>query len=121
MIYCTFISQENIYWRNVNVMYSLIAPSVPTNVSIVEIASTYVLIIWSPPEFPNGLIRRYIVSLTDSRGDLILNTTSTETSANVTGLNPFTQYGVVVSAETVEVGEATSSITFRTSEESECV
>ena len=88
------------------------------NVSITDIASTYVLIMWNLPEFANGVIQRYIVLLTDSRRESVLNITTTETSANVTGLNPFTHYGVSVSAETVEIGEASSKVTFRTSEES---
>ena len=43
---------------------------------------------------------------------------SVETSVNVTDLNPFVHYWVVVFAETIEIGDSSANITFRTSEES---
>lgn len=99
-------------------IYSL-APSAPRNVTVVDIASTYAIISWMLPEFPNGVIRRYTVSLVENGGRAEINITTTEISANVTGLRPLRHYWVVVFAETVTVGQGSANFTFRTSEESE--
>ena len=94
------------------------APSVPRNVTVIEIASTYVIISWRAPEFPNGNIRNYTVSLTERGGHFMQIVLTNETLVNVTDLSPFVHYWVVVFAETIEIGEKSENITFRTSEES---
>ena len=94
-------------------------PSAPVNVTITEIASTYILISWGPPEFPNGIIQSYTISISDRGGQHLSNVSTNDLSANVTGLTPFTHYNVAVFARTVEIGEASPTISFMTSEESE--
>lgn len=94
------------------------APSAPRNVTTVEIASTYAVFEWSIPEFPNGVIQRYIVSLTSVRDNTVTTVNSLELTANVTGLSPFIIYRVEVSAETVEIGEGSSSFTITTRQDS---
>ena len=93
-------------------------PSAPRNVTVLEIASTYAIISWNVPEFPNGIVRNYTVTLTERGGDFMRKIFSVETSVNVTDLNPFVHYWVVVFAETIEIGDSSANITFRTSEES---
>lgn len=94
------------------------APTAPRNVAVVDIGSTYANIIWLPPESPNGEMLVYTVSLTNSRNNGGTNFTSNELSANVTGLDPFVQYWVVVFAQTVEVGEGSSNLSFTTRQDS---
>ena len=42
-------------------MGMLIAPSAPLQLSSNRLTPTSMIISWSPPEFPNGIIRRYKV------------------------------------------------------------
>ena len=93
-------------------------PSAPRNLTVIEIASTYVVISWSAPEFPNGNVRNYIVTVTERGGHFMQNTVIADTSSNITNLRPFVHYWLVVFAETIEIGDSSTNITFRTSEES---
>ena len=88
---------------------------------MIEIASTYAVFQWEAPESPNGVIRRYILSLTDSRDSSVLSiniTYASELTANVTGRDPFVQYWVMVFAETIEVGEGSANFSFTTRQDS---
>ena len=100
---------------------TLTAPSAPTNVTVIEIASTYAVFQWEAPESPNGVIRRYILSLTDSRDSSVVSVyiaDASELTTNVTGLDPFVQYWVMVFAETIEVGESSANFSFTTRQDS---
>ena len=100
---------------------SIPAPSTPTNVAVVEIGSTYVIISWEAPLFPNGLIRGYTVEVLGSDDEVVSNVFTADLLAIVTNLSPFTHYRGVVSAETVEVGEPSLNISFITSEDSKLI
>lgn len=97
--------------------FAFTAPSAPTNITTLEITSTYAIIGWEAPEFPNGIIRGYTILLRGSSGDLILNTSTTDTASNITDLSPFIEYQVILFAETVETGES-ANISFITNEAS---
>ena len=100
------------------------APSAPTNVTVIEIASTYAVFQWEAPESPNGVIRRYILSLTDSRDSSVLSvniTDASELTTNVTGLDPFVQYWVTVFAETTEIGESSANFSFTTRQDGKLI
>ena len=96
-----------------------IAPSAPTNITLEEVGSTYAIVSWRVPDFPNGIIRQYILSVEDEDGALLSNISTPALSVNITQLNPFTQYQVIVVAETVDVGQDGADISFRTQESSE--
>lgn len=96
--------------------FIIIAPSAPTDITLIKIASSYAIISWFPPEFPNGIIQDYIVSLTGRSGELLSNISTIEMSVNITNLSPFMPYWVVVFAETVEIGEGSANFSFRTLE-----
>ena len=96
-------------------------PSAPRNVTVLEIASTFAIISWRAPEFPNGIVRNYTITLTERGGHFMRNVITAETSVNVTELSPFVHYWVVVFAETIGIGERSANITFRTSEESKLI
>ena len=100
---------------------TLTAPSAPTNVTVIEVASTYAVFQWEAPESPNGVIQRYILSLTDSRDSSVVSvniTDASELTTNVTGLDPFVQYWVTVFAETTEIGEGSTNFSFTTHQDS---
>ena len=95
------------------------APSAPRNVTLQDINSTYAIIRWIEPEFPNGIVRRYILTLTNTDDDgTERNITTGQLSVNATELVPFTQYWIVVFAETVAVGDGSSNISIRTLQDS---
>ena len=93
------------------------APTAPRNVTLREITSTYAIIQWEQPEFPNGVIRNYTLSLTTTDGTET-NITTDQLMINITGLDPFTWYWIVVYAETVAVGEGSSNFSIRTLQDS---
>ena len=74
-----------------------------------------------PPEIPNGIIQNYTVMVTDTRDNSDTNFTTMDLTANLTGLDPFVLYRVVVFATTVEVGERSSNFTFTTQQDSKSV
>ena len=75
---------------------------------------------WLEPEFANGVIRNYIVSVTDEDGITTnYSVNGTEQFTRITGLDPFTLYSVAVHGVTVEAGEPSMSVDVRTDESSE--
>jgi hypothetical protein len=51
----------------------------------------------------------------------VQNRVTADTSVNITDLSPFVQYWLVVFAETIEIGDISVNMTFRTSEESKLI
>ena len=94
------------------------APTAPRNVTLQEISSTHAVIRWTEPEFPNGVVQRYTLSLTNADDGTERNITANQLSINVTGLVPFTQYWIVVFAETVAVGDGSSNFSIQTLQDS---
>ena len=93
------------------------APTQPLNVIAEAINSTVVQASWQEPTFPNGIIREYIVNI--SNGDVVEASSTVAGdifSADLSGLRPYTQYSVEVYAVTVETGEPSDIATVRTSE-----
>ena len=92
-------------------------PTQPLNVRTEAINSTAVRASWQEPAFPNGIIRQYIVNISDG-GTVVASSIVTGDifSVDVSGLLPYTLYSVVVYAVTVETGEPSDSVTVRTLE-----
>ena len=79
---------------------------------------------WSAPETPNGVVRLYRVGyyrteegLGDTEAQQV-NTTST--NAELSGLNFYTNYTIVVQAFTVAFGPTSDAITVLTGEDGRC-
>ena len=93
------------------------APTQPLNVTVEAINSTAVQASWQEPTFPNGIIRQYIVYISNGG---IVEASSTVTgdifSVDLSGLRPYTLYSVEVYAVTVETGEPSDIATVCTSE-----
>ena len=107
----------NITWYSfIFLILYCIAPSAPTNITAIEIASTYAIISWATPEFPNGIIRSYTVLVTKNNGVLVSNMSTPEMAVNITDLSPFVQYWLVVFAQTVEIGEGSANFSLLTAE-----
>ena len=104
-------------------MLSILVPSeVMANVSRRDGRPNELLVVWTVPESPNGVVLNYTVycdiSETSASGDMLTledtNTTTVVVSGNllsvvVTGLTPYTYYDCYVTANT-SVGEGNASI-----------
>ena len=115
-----FSLKKNIYaWDNVQVLQPptfcilpppLFLPVVPTGppqqVAAQPSDATTLVIQWQPPLdlHRNGIIRRYIVNITELDTSTLLQYFTTDLNITVPSLHPFYQYGYTVSAETIGVG-----------------
>ena len=77
------------------------------------INATAVNFTWEEPAVHNGIIRRYIVSIRNSNGDVVMAVNVSTLTVKIFGLTPNTNYTVNISAVTVEPGDA-ASISFTT-------
>ena len=55
---------------------------------------------WMPPSCPNGIIRRYLFSITIENGALHYELYANQTTMTVDGFDPYELYSVNVSAST---------------------
>ena len=81
------------------------APSAPAITSAMSPSPSTILLMWTVPEMPNGLIRNYNITV-NSSANFVVNSSVFEFT--VTGLNPFTTYLVTLSAITIEEGSRSS-------------
>ena len=86
-----------------------------------NITSISAVVTWSAPEFPNGMITEYRITINSQGGVPTMHTASGEVmSFNVTRLVPFTEYSVSVRGVTDGgPGESGPSWNFTTLEDSE--
>ena len=85
----------------------LAVPSIPPElVSAIALDSRSIRISWIPPnmENVNGIVRQYIINVTEvtTGQDILLQTNQTDIT--VDGLHPHYEYSYQVAAETVAVG-----------------
>ena len=101
-------------------MFPQTAPSsAAENTSVDSTTATSIYLSWEPPEDDqkNGIILRYIIRVVPVNGGTTIYLNSTETSATVTSLRPYTLYDCSIAAATsVGRGPFSSAITVRTDE-----
>ena len=99
---------------------ALTAPSMPRDVEATPVNSMAIFVEWDVPEFPNGIIRNYVVFYnTSGEHDSMEGETDTmdnSTSLLVGSLTPFTKYSVYVAAVTIERGPSSDVVMVRTNE-----
>ena len=83
----------------------LLVPSAPRNVQYTNLSSTSIELTWDPPAAINGLFQRYIIMYTRQEQQFSMNVTLNTTDSNVTGINvtgldEYERYTVVVYGET---------------------
>ena len=95
----------------------------PRNVSATFISSTSFSLSWTPPEEEsrNGMIRSYVVNLTDTSDGTtrVVTTTGASNRVTISGLEPFTMYSVVVAAHTIAIGPFSATVQLMTLEDGE--
>ena len=100
--------------------FDSIAPtSAPANISGHAVDSTSISISWSPPPFEdqNGIIRHYVINITELETGITFSRVSLTTFIPLYNLHPFYRYSVTVTAVTVGPGPATILFTVQTRED----
>ena len=90
-------------------------PTVPLNVTVTTSNMLRTLILeWDPPSSPGGIITTYMVTYNDTTVD----TSNNDTNYTITGLDPYTNYSITVSACTSNgCGEQSDAVIETTAEE----
>lgn len=100
----------------------IIAPSgPPQNLTGTSVSSQAITLTWSEPlsSDTNGIIREYIVNVTEVETGTIFSLTTTATTITLQSLHPYYNYQCIVSAFTVGVGPYTAVFNIRTPEDGE--
>lgn len=85
----------------------LSAPSAPpTNVNGASLSSESIHITWNPPptDLQNGLIRSYIIEVTENETGIISQHSTSMTQITLSSLHAFYHYDFTVAARTVSNG-----------------
>lgn len=100
---------------------SAVPASEPTSVEAPTITSTSAEITWDslPLEDENGIVRYYVVNVTELQTGTRFQITSTIESASLSNLHPAYTYAVLVAAYTVGEGPYSDTFTFQTLEDGE--
>ena len=74
---------------------------------------------WNPPVFEdiNGIIRRYMISVTEVETGRVFTQHSNTTQATLINLHPFYTYACAIAAETVGLGPYTINLVVQLAEE----
>ena len=94
-----------------------IAP--PQEVTANEVASMYLTLTWNAPPFEetNGIIRYYMIRVSELETGTSFFVTSNETEVTVLELHPYYTYECNVAAYTIDLGPYSTSITIQLLEE----
>ena len=89
-----------------NVLSLHAAPSAPLNLMFPPggVLNDSITLTWLPPQHPNGVVRLYELQVLSSDGEVLVNTTTDNTTIVLSDLTPGTQYNFSVRAFTVAFG-----------------
>ena len=91
--------------------YFSVPETSPANVSLDTSSPYSMLVQWSPPAIPNGVITGYVIYVTYANRSVdVFSTNRHTTSYNVTKLVPYQQISINVAAKT-HIGEGPTSTT----------
>ena len=94
------------------------APSAPFNLTFPPggVLNDSVMLTWSSPLHPNGVIQFYEVQGISYDGLIIVNTRDTTTTTVLSDLTPGTQYNISVRAFTVDFGPFSAQLSVPTAD-----
>ena len=100
-------------------------PGPPGNVKANVINSTAVHVTWTPPLKPNGPLKLYTVFYDETEGFVLASAQRKSVLSNITeyfigGLNPFTNYTVIVKVENSIDFKKSSAVTVITKPSGKC-
>jgi len=93
--------------------YAYTAPTAPPeDLVAVPLDPRTLYITWKPPaeEDRNGIIRRFVINVTELDTGTSLELESVNTGITVQDLHPFYRYSLTVAAESVALGPASSDL-----------
>jgi len=95
----------------------------PTNISTQSVTSSSFTLNWELPQssLRNGLVRYFIVSVTENETQTVSSYHVFDTMRELVGLHPYYNYIVEISAFTVDEGPFSSPITVTTLEAGTCL
>ena len=78
-----------------------------------------ITISWQPPPFmhQNGIVRKYILAVTEIETSTNFTVVSYNTSINIYSLHPFYNYELTVAAFTIAVGPQSQTISVQTAQD----
>ena len=90
----------------------------PLNVSGSVVNSSTIVLNWNPPDVDdqNGIVRYYVVNVTELQTGSIFQFTANATSLTVTSLHPAYTYEITVSAATIGPGPFSPTLSLHTDE-----
>ena len=93
----------------------------PENILITSKNSTTVVLVWNeiPLHHQNGLVRKYLVHMTETDTGTIFQDTSLTESIVLDSLHPFYTYIVSIAAYTIQKGPFSSPVIFTMDEDGE--
>ena len=103
--------------ENILLLILLAVPSsAPENIQSYAVDSTSIYITWSPPlaEFQNGMIRRYLICVTEIETGNTFNYSTSLTSYVLHSLHPYYNYEIKVAAETIAPGPFSTPVIVQT-------
>ena len=100
-------------------IYSAAPTAPPEDLLAAALDSRTLHIRWQPPaeEDRNGIIRRYVINVTELYTGTNFELESTNTETTLPNLHPFYQYSCSVAAETVALGPSTPGVTIEMPED----
>ena len=99
---------------------TIAAPSsAPITPTVTLVSSRFFSIEWDSPPFEetNGVIRNYVITLTELETETVFTETTNSTQTTISGLHPFYTYQCAVAAETIAIGPYSTQITVKLGEE----
>ena len=95
---------------NFDIQNSTAPSSPPVDVVLTAINSRTLSITWSPPptDQRNGIIREYMVTVTETDTEMTVNYTSNSTSLILSSLHPFYTYHLTLAAYTIQYGPSSA-------------
>ena len=101
-------------------MFSFPVPTAPTGLAYQNLSSTSIFVSWEEPSTFNGIPGDYIISYTRDETGVTVNDTSSVTNVNLTMLEKYEQYRIVVFATSDKgAGDPSETLTALTDEDGE--
>lgn len=100
-------------------LFNLVPSTSPSNVLNTVLTSQSLTLTWDslPLENQNGLIRYYLINVTETDTGTHSQYTSTTTGISLTGLHPYYTYSISVAAFTISSGPFSNSLVITTAQD----
>ncbi len=100
-------------------LFHLVPEDAPNSLTAVNITSRSLTVLWAPPvaEYWNGVIRYYLVGVTETETGEKLQYTSNSPYLDLDHLHPYYTYSFVIRANTIGLGPSSGALRVQTLED----